>query len=289
MNSITTNEDLVDTINAMKKQEKSGYCTESGLYDQITTTTKARTIDAECRRLMVVWLRQLAEFDFSHCTIAIAINMLDRFVAKEPQILSSHSAAYEFKLVAMTSLYISIKVHEALDVDPMTISELSKGQFSPQEIEEMEARILSKLDWRVDPPTVMDFAEVYLQILLPNEQKTTIKKLIHCQLEHTMEDCQFLGIDASEIAFTATYNAIMVTVDHFPHLEEMQQAINVNFLPFELKEMLMDHMRRSESGLIFSFRPTARPIKMQRSGQLSVLSTFQRPLSPPSIKMSRAA
>jgi len=286
MNYITT-DDLVDTINAMKKQEKSGYCTESGLYDQSTTTTKARTIDAECRRLMVAWLKQLSEFcDFSHCTVAIAINILDRFVAKEPQILSSHNAAYEFKLVAMTSLYTSIKIHETLALDPIAISKLSKGQFSPQEIEEMEARILSKLDWRVNAPTVMAFAEIYLQILLPNEQKATIKKLIRCQLEYTMEDCQFLGIDASEIAFTATFNAIMVTVDHSPCLEEMQQAINVNFLPFKLKEMLMDHMRRSESGLISSFRTTARPTKMQRSGQLSPRSTCQH-LSPRSITMSR--
>jgi len=286
MNYITKN-DLVDTINAMKKQEKSGYCTESGLYDQSATTTKARTIDAECRRLMVAWLKQLAEFcDFSHCTVAIAINILDRFVAKEPQILSSHNAAYEFQLAAMASLYTSIKIHETLALDPMTISKLSNGQFSSQEIEEMEARILTKLDWRVNAPTVMAFAEIYLQILLPSEGKTAIKELIHCQFEHAMEDCQFLGIDASKIAFTATYNAIMVTVDHSPCLGEMQQAINVNLLPFQLEEILMDHMRRSAPGLISSFKTAARPTKMQRSGQLSPRSTCQH-LSPRSITMSR--
>jgi len=278
--------DLVGSINVMKKQEKSAYCTESGLYNRSTTATRrtATTVDAECRRLMIAWCKQLSEFcDFDHHTLAIAINILDRFVAKEPQIISNNNT---FRLAAMASLYTSVKTHETAVLDPMTISRLSKGVFSPQEIEVMEVRILTKLGWRVNSPTAMAFAEMYLQILLPGKQTKTTKTLIQCQLEHTMEDCQFLGIDASEIAFTATYNAIMVTFGHSSRLEDMQQAINMNFLPFRLENMLMDQMQRSESGAISSFRIATRPTKKQQSGQLSPMLTPNH-LSPRSITMTR--
>jgi len=276
--------DLIDSINAMKKQENSGYRTKTGPYNQSTSAT---TIDAECRRLMIAWCKQLANFcDLGHHTVATAINILDRFVAKEPQVILNDNATHEFQLATMAALYTSVKTHETSALDPITMSKLSKGAFSPQEIEEMEVRILTKLGWRVNTPTAMAFAEMYLKILLPNDQMTTKTKLVQCQIEHAMEDSRFLGIDASEIAFTATYNAIMVTVGRSSHLGNLQRAINVNFLPFSLENLLMDHMQRSESGTISSLRTSTQPTKKQQSGQLSPRSTRNH-LSPRSTTMSR--
>jgi len=291
--NFTASNDIIETINAMIKQEKAAYRTQSGLYDKSTTTVEENSIDGECRRLMIEWFRQLAGVcDFDHQTIAIAINILDRFVAKETQILLSYNAAQEFQLAAMASLYTSIKIHENVALDPKTLSKLSNGRFSSLEIEKMESRILTKLDWRVNTPTATAFSEIYLQLLLPNEQTATntiAKKLIQCQIEQAMEDCQFLGIEASEIAFTATYNAIIITFGHCSCIKEIQQATNINSLPFQLEEMLMDHVRHSESGLVSSCsKTTARPTKKQQqsSGNLSPRSTLQH-LSPRSITMGR--
>jgi len=286
MDYLGTNNDLIDTINAMRKQESSGYRTKSGLYKRSTTIRKAMTIDAECRRLMVAWCKQLGEVcNYDHHTVAIAINILDRFAAKEPQIISSDNAIHEYKLATMASFYTSVKTHEVLALDPMTMSKLSKGAFSPEDIEEMELRILTKLGWRVNAPTAMAFAEIYLNILLPSEKRTTAKKLTQCQIEHAMDNCQFLGIDASEIAFTATYNAIKVTVGHASHLESLQKSINVNFLPFLMKTMLIHHMQRSELSTLSSLRIVTQPTKNQQSGQSSPRSRHHH-LSPRSITMS---
>mmetsp|Transcript_32380 Transcript_32380/g.35889 ORF Transcript_32380/g.35889 Transcript_32380/m.35889 type:complete len:293 (+) Transcript_32380:54-932(+) len=291
--NFTASNDIIETINAMIKQEKAAYRTQSGLYDKSTTTVEENSIDGECRRLMIQWFRQLAELcDFDHQTIAIAINILDRFVEKETQILPSQNAAQKFQLAAMASLYTSIKIHEDSALDPMTVSKLSKGQFSSHEIEEMESRILTKLDWRVNTPTAMAFSDMYLQLLLQSKKLASnmiIKRLVQCQVEQAMEDCQFLGIEASEIAFTATYNAVMITFGHCSCIKEIQQATNINSLPFQLEEMLMDHVRHSESGLVSSCsKTTARPTKKQQqsSGNLSPRSTLQH-LSPRSITMGR--
>jgi len=278
--------DLIDTINVMKKQEKSGYRTKSGLYNHPRLSKKATTIDAECRRLMVAWCKQLAEHcDYNHHTVAIAMNILDRFVAEEPQIISSNNAIHEFKLATMASLYTSIKTHEILAIDPRTISKLTKGVFSSAEIEEMEMRILSKLGWRVNTPTAMAFGEKYIDILLPSALRKIARKLVLCQIEHAMENCQFLGTDASEIAFTATYNAIIVTTGRTSQLESLQTSINIKFLPFLMKTMLMHHLQSSEPDMISSLKIITQPTKKQQSGQSSSKSSH-RHLSPRSITMA---
>jgi len=266
MNQIAI-EDLMETITAMKKQEKSSYRTENGLYNNKKTQ---QILNSENRRLMVAWCKKLAIFcNFHHHTLAIAINILDRFVAKEPQIISS---SQEFQLATMAALYTSVKIHEDVVLDTTTMSKLSKGVFSSQEIEKMESRILMTLDWRVNTPTAMSFAEMYLQILVSPQQTKIAKKLIQCQLEYAMEDCQFLGMDASEIAFTATYNAVMVTFGHSSRLEDMQQAIDLNFLPFQFETILMDHMHRTEIRAISSFRASAATTKKQQSRHNNNLS-----------------
>mmetsp|Transcript_36041 Transcript_36041/g.39834 ORF Transcript_36041/g.39834 Transcript_36041/m.39834 type:complete len:284 (+) Transcript_36041:102-953(+) len=279
-------DEIIGTINAMKEQEKSVYRTECGLYTRSKGTS---TVYAHCRRIIIACFKHFAKLcNFGHNTVAIAVNTLDRFVAKEPRIISSDDYILEFKLVAMTSLYTSVKVHEGLALDSTTISRLSNYAFSSKQIEVMETIILKKLGWRINAPTAMSFAEMYLLILLPpNEQTTTsIRRLIQCQIEHTMEDCQFLGIDASEIAFTAVYNAIMVTYFNQSSRcrQNMQQAINVNFLPFKLENILMNCMVRSESRTILSLRISAtQTIKGMRKYRKLLPKSVRYHLSPRSV------
>jgi len=275
--------DINDTINAMKKQEQSGYNTQNGLYNP---TTNVITVDAECRRTMVSWCKQIAKFcNLNHHTIAIAINTLDRFVAKEPQILSNNNTASEFQLAVMASLYTSVKINEPAAIDPMNMAKLSKGAFSSQDIEKMEARILSKLGWRVNAPTAMAFAEMYLQLLIPSDQATTAKKLIQCQLEHAMEDCRFLGFCASEIAFTATHNALIVMFGYPPYLGNLQNMFDLNSVSFHLEKNLMDHIQYAKSGEISLYRATASATKEHQLGHLSPRTTRYH-LSPRSIVLS---
>lgn len=312
---------LIDTIHVMKKQESSGYLTKIGLYDQQQgTTTKATKknvkIDGECRRLMVIWFKQLAEFiDMSHHTVAMAVNTLDRFVEREPHILLSSD---DFQLAAIASLYTVVKTQELLALDPITMSKLCKGAISTDEIERMELDILTKLKWRMNAPTAMAFAEMYLKILFPssseeyscceeeekNQTTTTTttysihKKLIQCQLEYAMKDSRFLGMSAAGIAFTATHNAITVTTDDSffsARLTGLKDSIATDLLPSILKDDLMDHMERSEPDTISSAcnsQVTSTKKQQQQQLQFGWLSGLSGKSvcnyhSPRSITMSR--
>jgi len=298
----TAASDRIATINAMKRQENSSYRTKSGLYDhklQWPGKTKVK-IDGECRRLMIRWFKQLAEFcDMNHHTVAMAANTLDRFVEKEPDMIWNENASHDFQLAALASLYTTIKTQEPLAFDPETMAKLCKGSVSVQEIEEMEFNILKKLGWRVNAPTAMTFAEMYIEILSPSENyerlELVYKKLIQCQLERTLEDSRFLGESASEIALTATYNAITATAIDDNNifscrLADLQEEIDVDFLPLNLRRIMMSHMLTSESDTISSFKAsslqsTAKK-QEQQFGWLSG-SPIYTSHSPRSIIMSR--
>ena len=156
---------------------------------EVTTTI----IDAECRKLMLLWCEQLANYrNFNHHTVTIMINVLDQFVAKDPQIIILNpSADQNVQLAAITSSCVSIKTHELVSIDTMNMSKLYKREVSTIEIEVMEARILTKLKRQVNTATAMAFIEMYLQILLPNKQanRTSIKRLIQCKIEYVLKDC----------------------------------------------------------------------------------------------------
>jgi hypothetical protein len=78
-----------------------------------------------------------------------------------------------FQLVAVTALYLAIKVHG--ETDPVggprrklkigAFVELSRGLFSIETLEETEHKILTSLCWRVNPPTTVQFVATLLRLL----------------------------------------------------------------------------------------------------------------------------
>lgn len=275
--------DTVDTLNAMMQQESLSYLTESGLYD------KSTAIDGECRKLMVSWCIQVADFcQFDPNTICTALNILDRFVAKQRHILDENNE--QFQLAAMASLYTAVKTNEPMALDPATMSKLSKGAFSATQIEEMEFKIMQAIGWRINTPTALSFADMFFK-LLPSDltsktQQKLIFKLIQHQILHAVEDSRFLGMPASEIAFTAAYNATMLTLGKASIVayRNLQQSINVNLLPLKLESTLM--VQAQNSGILADFIHLI-PSQRAPRRKSSTKSLEQNHLSPRCVTMSR--
>jgi len=276
--------DTVEVLNAMTKQESSGYLTESNLYDQSTT------IDGECRKLMISWCLQVSDFcQFDQNTVCIAVNILDRFVAKQRSILNQNND--QFQLAAMACLYTAVKTNEPMALDPATMARLSKGAFTAKQIEEMEFKIMKVVGWRVNVPTALSFADMFLQLLPSNltdkVQRKFVSKLIKHQIIYATQDSRFLGMPASELAFTAAYNAAMMTAGNLTcqkAFKSLQQSIKSNLLPLSLERVLM--LQAQNSGILSDFTPVAPTQKVQRR-KSSSKSSAQHHLSPRCVTMSR--
>jgi hypothetical protein len=127
----------------------------------------------------------------------------------------------------MVSLYIAIKLHESVVLEPRTIASLSGGAFTRENVEEMELSMLQKLDWRMNPPTSMEFARQYVELLgLDKDQAAQVLETTSVQLQAATRDYD-LSVRAmpSRLAFCALANSLLLTDDH--QEQELQQLARI--------------------------------------------------------------
>jgi len=154
-----------------------------------------------CRSYSVV-----DHFELSRETVAISIDIFDRYLATRGNRCNGSSAL----LTSLTTLYIAIKLNEPKKIKLTTLSNLSRGQFFPPDIEEMEFRILSSLNWMVHPPTVVSFVSHFL-LFLPQVHSSVRKdifELARYLAELSICDSFFVDCSASTIAYSAVLNVM---------------------------------------------------------------------------------
>lgn len=199
-------DEIVATLQAMRSQE-SAYQTRHYLRE---STNYFDHVDIECRTKMTGWCYQVVDFcKFDKETASIATNYLDRFLASDTGSVALLDRNV-YQLAAMTCLYTSVKIHEPEAMSPDLLSKLSHGAHSPEEIEKMEASILTALQWRLNPPTSLAFARTLLS-LIPDMDSSTydmIYAVVRLQTELAAKDYSFINTRASTIGFCSLMNAI---------------------------------------------------------------------------------
>lgn len=167
--SVRSIDEVADRLISMQHQESTTYRCGDYLdaYDNDMMSTQERTIDRDCRSKMVEWSYQVSDFcKFQRESVAMATNYLDRFLATS-SLCAQRALCYkkEFQLVAMTSLYISVKLFEPLAMDAGLLAHISHGCYSEVDIIEMEREVLKSLGWMVNGPTVHAFLNHIMELL----------------------------------------------------------------------------------------------------------------------------
>jgi len=107
---------------------------------------------------------------------------------------------------------MAVKIHEPEAMDPATVSTLSRGTYTPEDIEQMEKQILNALKWRVNPPTSVSFVRQMLMVLgdesLTLKQRSTVSQIATMQLELAVADYDLISVKPSTIAYSSIVNAL---------------------------------------------------------------------------------
>lgn len=165
-------------------------------------------------------------FDLSREVVAVSLDLFDRFMASRGNECTGNLAL----LASLTTLHIACKLHnhESKKIKLATLASLSRGQFGPKHIEEMELRVLSALGWKLHPPTQYAFVS-HLMLLLPVEAHPTARKemfeLSRYLTELAVCDTYFVGIKHSAVAFAAILNVM----DDLPYAR-LPAGIRAKFL-----------------------------------------------------------
>lgn len=196
---------LVDRVVSMRKQEETTY-NYLNFYPRL---------DEGGTRLNVAWREKISHwsynvvdhFDLSREMVAISMSLFDRFMATRGNKCTGNMAL----LTSLTTLHLAIKVHDTKKIKISTLANLSRGQFGPAHIEEMEMIILNALGWAVHPPTAYSFIS-HMLLFLPQEAPTTVRKdlyeLSKYLSELTVCDSFFVDQNASTVAFASILNVM---------------------------------------------------------------------------------
>lgn len=200
-------------------------------------------IDADCvhegcRLKISEWAFEVADhYHFDREVAAIAMNFLDRYIARRTKYMGSTTTKKEFQLLGVTCLYLAIKIHgerpaatDGLQRAKLKIDvfvELSRGIFSRASIESAEMQVLEGLSWRLNPPTCVGFVSGLLELLPPwhghslSDRKglnteaatsdiilSTIFEMARYFTEVSVCVADFIELDPSHVAYAAILIAI---------------------------------------------------------------------------------
>lgn len=207
---------IADRINAMRSQEVDAYDYRRYIKDipeappgagESQESSQDVRLNSSWREKICHWSYSVVDhFELSRETVAISIDLFDRFLATRGNRCNGSSAL----LTSLTTLYIAIKLNEPKKIKLTTLSNLSRGQFFPPDIEEMEFRILSSLQWVVHPPTVVSFVSHFLLFLsqVHSSVRKDIFELARYLAELSICDAFFVEHCASTVAYAAVLNVM---------------------------------------------------------------------------------
>lgn len=183
---------------------------------------RGNKITPDDRMKIVDWCYSIVDqCKFERENVAIAMTIADRFMSTISN-ASQHQLQYllchrgQYQLVAVTSLYISVKLNEQVAFSSKDFATLSHGMYSTEDIEDMEWLILQGLSWRLYSPTSLQVADQILSLMLSQAVATTleqgtwdfIKEEVAYQTENSVRDYYFTTQRPSTIAAAAILNAI---------------------------------------------------------------------------------
>jgi hypothetical protein len=198
---------LVTSIRVMRQRE-TNYVTSDYLHQSTQLSCCDEPVDVECRAKMGAWCMHIIDHcQFNRETVAIAMNILDRFVEASTWALEDRSA---YQLAAITSLYTAIKVHEPMAIALQTMANLSRNVYSAAQIEAMERVMLETNKWLIHPPTSYAFSHYFCELIARADHRyafETLLDLTKLQLESSLQDYELSLVPASSVAFAAVMNA----------------------------------------------------------------------------------
>jgi hypothetical protein len=271
---MTIDDDAADSLSLMMEQERTTYSCLDYLnansanagevghaqdtpdcHGRLPCRSRADRITPDDRTKIVDWCYEIVDqCRFDRETVAAAMNIVDRFMSRGrtsssqgPELLYDR---HQYQLLAMTSLYISIKLHERTVFSSDDFSAASRGVYSTRDIEAMELRILHGLEWRICVPTPLRVGCQIVEILesICQDVSRGTWEFLHDELayqtENAVREYYFSKQCSSTVAIVAIMNGIeqVNDADHKPLMDSLVHVLKK--FKFDRPDVLMDAMER---------------------------------------------
>jgi hypothetical protein len=196
-------QDSIDTIKAMRQQDKSYTCR-----DYLSESGINIVVDQESRRLMVQWCYQTVDFfKLSRNSVHVALSCLDRFLCTpegKPYLMNKSL----YQLACITSLHMAIKVHEPFELGVSVLVELCMGVYTAEQITDTEQCLLNAIRWAVNPPSPKAFVQQFIAMLPRSVSLATRRNLLDLacyQTEMALSDYSVGALSSTSATAVASF------------------------------------------------------------------------------------
>jgi hypothetical protein len=232
------------------------------------------------RQKMCEWYYEMADFlKIDRSTASRSMMLLDRFMATSTHAPAAAEAMQnrdQYQLFALTSLFISIKLFERLNIQAEHVSYLSRGRYEPQEIIKIEIVMLAALEWKVCEASKADFVDIIMDYIVPRMENNSyvmsngkclenIKELALLQIQLSDFETTFASRKQSIVAFAAVCNAFETKK------AGMSQSNKEEF--YDCIKTIMIHMRLSDSNGRDELGSTIQELRFTVDPQAAAMST----------------
>merc|ERR1712130_484818 len=160
---------IVDIMKCLRASEL-----ESGTGAGIDFMSNQKDLNERMRAVLVDWLSGVhRKFKLLPSTYFLCINLLDRYLAKQ------QLSRKKLQLTGCCCLWISSKYHEIYAPEMDDFIYISDNAFTETDLVKMEIEILKTLQFTLTVPTLLSFAERYVQIASFYLSKDREMKIIH--------------------------------------------------------------------------------------------------------------
>lgn len=207
-------------------------------------SSRLEPVNEKWRRTLCEWAYEVVDhFKFDREVVFIALDYLDRFVSKWAKDNESHLPKREYQLIAVTAIYMALKIHGEMDsiesprrklrID--AFFELSRKQFNVEIIEKTERLMLQALDWNINPPTALKFITVFLSLCPSWKSATSSPVTVIGALCDVARYLTELSVCQSDFSFTAktsttSYAAILCAMEATKATSPIPYQVRVAFL-----------------------------------------------------------
>ena len=241
----------IDVLCAMMEREVTHFCRdylndgEDCISDNDHEDGSSHKLSAEDREQIVDWCYGTIDvLQLARSNVAVAMSIADRFMSNPnrllvcqftPSLFSPQEIMYDrtmFQLLAVTALYIAIKINEQVIFSVEQCAEATHGVYTIEDIEAMERAILECLSWKVSGPTALEVGYIVLELATPQVQD--ISELNNELIGSIVEDLAFQTESAVRDYHLATKRpstiAIMALLNAIKYNDKMSKTVRQHYL-----------------------------------------------------------
>jgi hypothetical protein len=233
-------------------QEWCGRC--YGVFNEMT------------RERICEWLYHVIDhFNYDREIVAITLNYFDRYLSNKDadECLRNFNTNLVPQCVAIAALNIVLKVNfSRVDHLPLLL-EFSQKLFSPREINNMESSILSRLSWKLSPPTSLAFLVGFIPFMAKGSPCANLKhhdvsEIAQFLVELSVCDYYFVRkkLKPSSIALASLLNAIDIVFPASPADCKMVTNILLSNLRTHLGIIFCEQTKQCKERLEQIYRAT---------------------------------